>query len=148
MAYAQKSTPAAQRYPTGKIWLAGLLTIAIAVAVNYLIFWIATGLLGMQSTFAPFVAPMTFGIFTTLFLVIAILVWWLIARRATMPEQTFKRVALIALIVSIIPNILMLFVPLPAESGAITLAAALVLIVMHIASWYVAITVLPRSSRA
>ena len=91
---------------------------------------------------------MTFGIFTTLFLVIAILVWWLIARRATMPEQTFKRVALIALIVSIIPNILMLFVPLPAESGAITLAAALVLIVMHIASWYVAITVLPRSSRA
>ena len=137
-----------QRYPVGRILLAGLITIVVALALNYIVYWIATGMLGIQSDFAPFVAPATFGIFTTGFLVIAVLVWWWITRRSATPEKTFNTVALVALILSIIPNVLFLFIPPPPQSGTATLPAMLVLIGMHVLAWFVTITLLPRYSRA
>jgi hypothetical protein len=148
MAQGTSALSPAQRYPTSKILLAGLITIVVSVALNYVVYWIATGLFGIQSDFAPFVAPATFGIFTVGFLIVAIAVWWWIARRSATPEKTFNTVALVALILSIIPNIAFLFVPPPPQSGSASVAAMIVLIIMHVVAWLVTITVLPRFSRA
>ncbi len=145
---APPSTPASQRYPTGKILMAGLITIVVAIVLNYVVWWVATGPLGVQSDFAPFVAPATFGIFTTGFLVVAIAVWWWITRRSATPEKTYNTVAVVALILSIVPNVLFLFTPPPPQSGTADLPAMLVLIVMHVVAWLVTITLLPRYSRA
>ncbi len=147
MSTSTATTPPAQHYPTGKILVAGLITIVVSVVLNYLILWIATGLLGLETDFAPFAEPATFAIFTTFFLVVATLVWWWIARRSATPERTFKNIALVALVLSMIPDVLILFMPVPAESGTPTIPAVLLLMLMHVVSWYVAITVLPRFSR-
>jgi len=141
------SAPFAKRYPIGKILMAGTITIIISVALNYLVYWVATSLLGIKSDFGPFASPIFIALYTVVFLVIAILVWWWIARRSQTPETTFKTVALFALILSLIPNVLLLFMRGPAELGTPTPPAMLVLTAMHVVTWLVTISVLPRFSR-
>lgn len=139
---------AAQRHPSGKIWTAGLITIVISVILNYAVFWVATTLLGIQSDFAPFVNPISIAIFTVILLVVATVVWWWIARRSATPETTFHTVVLVALLLSLIPDALLFFVPGPPEMGTPALPAILVLTAMHVLTWLVTISVLPRASRA
>jgi len=69
----------------------------------------------------------------------AVIVFGLIARFARRPLRTFRRVALAVLLVSLVPDVLLLF---SGSMPGTTTAAVLTLMVEHVASWAIAVGVL------
>lgn len=118
---------------------AGVVAVVVAVAVNLLIRTVAVSLLGIGEGFLPLgVGPTV--VFTVAGMVGAGVVFGLIMRFVKRrPVRLFRRVALVVLLVSLVPDVLMLF------SGSVpgtTVASVGTLMVEHVASWAVAVGVL------
>ena len=145
---AAPAPPPVARYPFGKVMVAWLIATVVATVLNYAVWWIATGPLGIVSDFGPYAMPAFVAIYTALFLLIAAIIFWALARRATNVPALWGRVALIGLLVSLIPNVLAMFGMMPPMMGTMTLAANLGLLVMHVLSYLVALWAFPRFGRA
>jgi hypothetical protein len=116
----------------------GAITVALAVVVNVLIRTVAVSVLGIGEGFEPLgVGPTVF--FTVVGVAGAVVVFGLILRFARRPVRLFRRVALAVLLVSLVPDVLMLF---SGSMPGATVAGVLTLIVEHVASWAVAVGVL------
>jgi len=116
----------------------GAITVALAVVVNVLIRTVAVSVLGIGEGFEPLgVGPTVF--FTVVGVAGAVVVFGLILRFARRPIRLFRRVALAVLLVSLVPDVLMLF---SGSMPGATVAGVLTLIVEHVASWAVAVGVL------
>ncbi|MCU0508380.1 MAG: DUF6069 family protein [Anaerolineae bacterium] len=130
--------------PSGALlFRAGLITVVVAVAANLIV----RAILGLFMTFDPAFLPLTFGpiaIFTALGVALGALVFAFIARRSARPNRTWRIVAVVALIVSILPNFASMANPsaMPFPGG--TAAGFAVLILFHIVAGLVAIVLLPR----
>jgi len=112
--------------------------VALAVVVNVLIRTVAVSVLGIGEGFEPLgVGPTVF--FTVVGVAGAVVVFGLILRFARRPVRLFRRVALAVLLVSLVPDVLMLF---SGSMPGATVAGVLTLIVEHVASWAVAVGVL------
>jgi len=126
----------------GRLVRAGVVAVALAVAANVLIRTVAVSVLGIGDGFLPLgVGPTVF--FTVVGMTAAAIVFGLMARFARRPVRLFRRVALAALLISLVPDVLLLF------SGSIpgtTTAAVFTLMVEHVASWAIAVWVLTRSA--
>jgi hypothetical protein len=116
----------------------GALAVVLAVVVNVVIRTVAVSLLGIGEGFLPLgVGPTV--VFTVAGMVGAVVVFGLMLRFAGRPVRLFRRVALAVLLVSLVPDVLMLF------SGYLpgtTVAGVLTLMTEHVASWAVAVGVL------
>jgi hypothetical protein len=142
MSASISGTPSAR--PSGAtLFRAGLITVVVAVVANL----VARALLGLFMTFDPAFLPLTYGpiaIFTALGVAVGALVFAFIARRSARPNRTWTIVAVIALIVSILPNFASMANPTAMPFPGGTAGAFAVLIVFHLVAGVIAIVLLPR----
>ena len=124
----------------GRLARVGAVAVALAVVVNVLIRTLAVSVFGIGEGFLPLgVGPTVF--FTLVGMTGAVVVFGLILRFSRRPARLFRRVALVVLLVSLVPDVLMLFSgSMPGATGA----GVITLMVEHVASWAVAVGVLTR----
>ena len=122
----------------GRLARVGALAVGLAVVVNVVIRTVAVSLLGIGEGFLPLgVGPTVF--FTVAGMVGAVVVFGMMLRFARRPVRLFRRVALVVLVVSLVPDVLMLF---SGSMPGTTVAGVITLMVEHVASWAVAVGVL------
>jgi hypothetical protein len=119
-----------------------VLAVVVGLIVNIIIATLAQPLAPtlMQLT------PMPVAFWTVLGIVGAALVFRRMLRNPEGIEDRFKRVALIVLLISFIPDILIYFVEVPGFTGT-TLAGVIALMVLHVTTAIIAVRFLLRSVR-
>jgi hypothetical protein len=123
-----------------RILWAGPLTIVAAIAAVQVVRAAAIATLQLPPEgFQPF--GWFFPIFDTLVLVTAaVVVFAVVAGSAKAPIRTYGRIALVALVLSMIPDILMQ----RRRPDLFTWPRTSVLMIMHVAAWWVTVTLLSR----
>ncbi len=149
MAMSQPATRTATQTASGalkrqgfsaRFWLVGVLTILAAVAVNTLIALAAHTLF----TVAPTYTPLQFTSLipaTAVATIGALVVFALISRRSAQPVRVFRRIALVVLVVSIIPDLLL---PVFGWFQGTTLPEVGATLLMHLAAGLLCVAVAPR----
>jgi hypothetical protein len=135
-------------YPFTRILIAGVVAIGASVAANLVIRWLGLLLVNVPEDFLPLATWQPVVIFTTIFISIATVVWWAVTRWSSNPERTYKVIAVIALILSLIPDLVMLISPGSMPMGTATLGAVMILVTMHIVSAIITVAVLFEVSKA
>jgi hypothetical protein len=122
----------------GRLARVGGLAVALAIVVNVVIRTVAVSVLGIDGGFLPLgVGPTVF--FTVVGMAGAVVVFGLVIRLAKRPIRVFRRVALVVLLVSLAPDLLLLF---SGSMPGMTVAGVFTLMVEHVASWAIAVGVL------
>ena len=125
---------------SAQFWRVGLLTLLAAVVINTVIALAAHILFMVAPTFVPLqvasVIPATAVAVTGALLVLA-----LISRRSQRPVRLFRRIALLVLLVSIIPDLLL---PVIGLYPGTTLPAIGMIMLMHLVTASLCITMAPR----
>ena len=125
---------------SARFWWVGALTVIAAVVMNTLIALAAHALL----TVAPTYVPLQFTSLipaTAVATVGALIVFAVISRRSPQPVRLFRRVALVVLIISIIPDLLL---PVFGWFQGTTLPEVGATLLMHIAAALLVISLAPR----
>ena len=140
MASIPSSTHPIGRIAVNRLLWVGPLTILAAIVANVIIQQIAVVVLNPDPAFLPLtlLPPI---IFTVVGVLGAVIVYALIGRFSRQPVRLFRRVALVALVVSFIPDILML---VTGFNPGTTAANVAVLILMHVVAWGIAVGMLTR----
>ena len=124
--------------PLGRLAVVGALTVVVAVVVNVVIRTVAVSVFGIGEGFQPLGAgPTVF--FTVVGVTGAVVVFGLILRFARRPVRLFRRVALVVLLVSLVPDFLLLFA---GSMPGVTVAGVGTLMIEHVATWAVAVGML------
>jgi hypothetical protein len=123
-----------------RILWAGPLTIAAAIAAVQVVRAAALATLPLPPEgFQPF--DWFFPIFDTLVLVsAAVIVFSVVARFAKTPVRTYGRIALVALVLSLIPDLLMH----ARRPNLFTWPRTSVLMIMHVVAWWVTVTMITK----
>src|SRR3712207_2062742 len=117
------------------LWWAGLIAIVLATALNVLIGYLAIRLLDIPKTFAPLDGYGTIIPFTVIGVGAATVVYALLLRYSRNPKRVFVRVAGAALLLTLVPDILLLVASAP---GATAVSVG-VLTSMHVAAWAISV---------
>jgi hypothetical protein len=133
-----RNVRAGERIVPRRLWWAGPLTVAVALAANAVVRTVAVGLFEISPQFHN-LAWMHFTWTTSAAVSSAVLVFAVIALYAEHPASVYRRVALAALVVSFLPNVWLLLSDVPGGSPA----AHATLIVMHIVDAVICIYLLP-----
>ena len=124
---------------SAQFWRVGLLTLLAAVAINACITLAAHSLFTVAPTFVPLqlasVIPATAVAVTGALLVLA-----LISRRSQQPVRLFRRIALLVLLVSVIPDLLL---PVIGLYPGTTLPVVGMVILMHLATALLCVSMAP-----
>jgi hypothetical protein len=128
-----------QPLPLKRIAVYGLIAVIGSVVVNLIIRAIGVAIIDVAPEFGPLADPTGTVIFTTVLVLIAVIVFAIVDRKAGNPVRMFNIIALIALIVSFVPDILLLVSPESAPFPGATPAAVIILMLQHVAAY--AITV-------
>lgn len=126
-----------------KLLVAGLASVAAAVAANLIAFALARVLFDLPANFPPLSAG-AIAFFTILGTGAGALVFAWLSRRSATPFKTYRAVAVFALILSIIPNILAAFNPAMFPFPGGTATGFLVLTLFHVIAAVVSVVVLFR----
>lgn len=112
------------------LWL-GPVTVAASLLAVFLVQVIAFALLDLDPTYPP-LTWQGLTMFTVFFVTMGVLVFVAVAWKARTPIRTYRRIALVALVLSFVPDFF-----LPGQEGVAgaTWTAAIVLMVMHVAAW-------------
>lgn len=137
-------TSAPKEVKTSRIWLGGLITIALAVVGNLILVWLANLLVEIPPEFEP-LQPWRVSLFTVVGVLGGVIVYAILAAKAKRPIRTYKRVAWIVLALSMIPDIGLYFANVMPGT---TLTAVIVLMLTHVVAGLIAIYVLPALTRA
>lgn len=122
----------------GRLAVVGALTVAVAVVVNVVIRTVAVSVLGIGEDFQPLGAgPTVF--FTVVGVTGAVVVFGVMLRFARRPVRLFRRVALVVLLVSLVPDLLLL---VTNSIPGTTVAGVGTLMLEHVATWAVAVGML------
>ena len=78
---------------------------------------------------------------TAVFVTAAVLVFGVVAREAMDPPRTYRRVALVVLVLSFVPDVVLGYSSRPAPAASLWPVAG-VFAVMHVAAWAVTVLVL------
>jgi hypothetical protein len=129
-----------------KLLTASLASIAAAVAANLVAFFIARSILDLPQGFPPLTAgAITF--FTVLGTGAGALVFGWLSRRSARPVRTYWMVAMVALVLSVIPNFLAAANPAMFPFPGGTATAFLLLVLFHVIAALVSVIVLTRLAR-
>ena len=111
------------------LWWAGPLTVVVAVLLVFATRAVAFALVDLPAGFPP----LTYGglaFFTVMLVGLGVLVFVGCAMWSARPIALYRRIALIALALSMIPDLL-----LPGNVEGATWPAAIVLMLAHVAAW-------------
>jgi hypothetical protein len=143
MAVAAPPAESTARPVLSRLLWVGPLTILVAVLANVVLQQLAVAVLRPDPAFMPLTLPPPI-IFTVVGVLGAVIVYALIARFARNPNPLFRRVALVTLVVSLVPDILML---ITGFNPGTTLGNVLVLMLMHVVTWAISVEMLTRLTR-
>ncbi len=132
--------------PLRKILQAGLIAIVAAVAANLLALVIVRAVLDLPADF-PALQFGPIALFTAIGVALGVVVFALISRVARQPVRTFWIVAMIALFVSLVPNLLLMLNPQAAPIPGGSALAFGTLMVFHVIAALVSVPVLTSLSR-
>lgn len=129
-----------------KLLTAGLGSVAAAVVANVVAFFIVRAVVDLPADFPP-LSVGAIAFFTLVGTGLGALVFAWLARRSATPFRTYRRLAVAAFVVSILPNLLAAVNPafFPFPGGTTTVF--LTLILFHIIATVVSVTVLFRLAR-
>ncbi len=111
----------------GRVALAGLAAIFAAIAVNVPIYFVGRAFVAYNPEFAPLADVIVTVITTTIYTAAAALVYALVLHFSRNPVRTYLIVAVIALVVTLIPD----FTYIPTERGS-SAGQTAILVLMHI----------------
>jgi hypothetical protein len=140
---------AAVRPSIGAIAKAGLVAVVLAVVANLAARGLLFALFPLPAEFPPF-GLVPIAMLTAVGVSLGVLVYGVISRVSRRPARTFTVVALIALVLSILPNLALLVNPnaIPFPFPGASSAAFGVLILFHVIAAAVTIAVMTRVERA
>lgn len=130
------------------LWL-GPAILAASLIVNAILRAFAQAVFDIPEFFMPISSPSFIGL-TIASVIAALIVFVIVARFSKRPYRTYLIVAIIALLVSFIPDLMFLIngVPLPnGETASAPVAGVLTLMLMHIATAAITIFALLRFTR-
>lgn len=130
---------------TKRILPIGALAVILAVVGNLIVRAIGLQIVDVSPDFMPLATPAPVIFFSVIGVVLAVAVFWLITLRARRPLTTFRTVATVALIVSLVPNVLLLLngSGVPGSSTG----AVIILMVMHVVAYLASVGVLTTLTR-
>jgi hypothetical protein len=128
-----------------RLWWVGLLAAVVAVIGNILVQVIASAAYTIPAGFQPFQIP-RLAIFTVVGVAGATGVFALLGRFTQRPVRWFWITSVVVLLLSFIPNILMLTGTLPVPGT--TVPGVISLMIIHIVAAAAAVGILPRAARA
>jgi hypothetical protein len=120
-----------ERMIGSKVWTVGAASIVAAVVVNLILRAIFVAIFPIPAEFMPMTLP-PIAIFTALGMVGAIVAFLIVGRMARSIRRTYTLVAVVAFVVTAIPNVLGILNPAGAPMPGGTSLAWLLLIVLHI----------------
>lgn len=141
---SEPTGPSVQKYPS--ILKVGFFAVAASIIANLILRAIAFAVWDLPTEFPP-LQPVAIAAFTLGGTVLATWVYAFIRKRAKKPESLFRWIALVALIVSIIPNFLLMSNPTltPFPGGSSTTFG--VLILFHVVAALVSVSILTSLGR-
>lgn len=133
-----------QSQPVGATRLlgAGVLTVIAAVIANLLVRALLFILFALPTDFPPLDWPRV-AVLTTLGVGAGAIVFGVIARRSARPARTFRRVAAVAFVLSILPNLALAANPGAAPFPGASATGFLTLIVFHVVAAVISVALLP-----
>jgi hypothetical protein len=123
------------RIPLSRVLLAGVIASAASIVANLILRWLGMALIDVPADFMPLATTLPVIQFTVIYLIIAVIVFALINRFTRDPVRIFRIVAIVALIISLIPDIMLLVNPGAMPMGTVTFSAVVILILMHLVSF-------------
>jgi hypothetical protein len=138
---SNQSSLSRPRIAVGRVALATLGAIVASIVVNLLIMAMTRALFPIPAEFLPLSAPPII-LFTTFFIAIAGLVFLLVDRLSRNPVRAYTIVAVIALVLSLVPDFGLL--ANPAGMPGATPAGVWGLIAMHVVSAVITVVALTR----
>ncbi len=127
-----------------RLWWVGLLVIVVATVVNIVLALVATALLPRLAAFSPLGAG-PIGFFTFIGALGAVIVFALLGRFTRRPIRLFRIVAIIVLVLSLLPDLLMLAQPLFPST---TPTGVAVLMCLHVVAAAICVGMLTTLGRA
>ena len=124
----------------GRLYWVGPATVAVAVLAVELVRRIAANLLSPLPR--AFVFPLTSIeplVITAVLVTFPVIVFALVSDMSVNPLTTYRRLALVVLVVSFVPDI-----AVAVSSAGDSWPAAIALMAMHVAAWAVSVTMLTR----
>jgi hypothetical protein len=116
-----------------RIWGTGLAAAAISSVANLIVKLAADLFVDFDRRFQPLgVGPIIF--FSFLFILVGTGVFHLIARMSRRPVRTFLTVAAGGLLLSLVPDLMLLFADMGPMGMGVTTPAVITLIIMHLVS--------------
>ncbi len=133
-----------ERIAVSRLAWVGPLAVLGSVAGNGLVWAIAQAVIPISPEFMPLttVGPTIF--FTGVGALGAVGAFALVGRLAKQPRPAFQIVAAIALLISLIPDVMLIAAPAGAPFQGITVPQVLVLMVMHVVAYGICVYVLTR----
>ena len=123
------------------LWV-GPLAVLVAVVVNLMIRTVAVASFGLSGFLPLAVGPTV--MFTVVGVLGAVIVFGLMLRFVRDPVRLFMRVAFVVLLLSLIPDLLLLYA---GSMPGTTVAGVLTLMAEHVATWAVSVGVLTTLTR-
>lgn len=114
------------------IGIRAALAIGCALLANVILGWLATLIFDIPEAFPPLAGPAPAIFFTLVGMVGAVAVYALLRRVSAAPDRTFRRVALVVLLLSFIPDLMLLTEGAAEAVPGVTLAGVVTLMVMHV----------------
>lgn len=130
-----------------RIWLAGLVAVVGSVIANLVLRFLLNLTVGLDSNFLPFQLPpiVTFTVIPT---VLAVALFALLVRFTRQPARIFTLVALVAAVVSLLPNLLLAINPAAAPAPGGQSSYFLILMLFHLPPALICIWALTSLTRA
>jgi hypothetical protein len=125
-----------------RLFWVGPVAVAVAVVAVKLLQIIAVGLLNPPE--GSLLRSQEPAGFTAVLVALAVIVFAIVASEAANPIRTYRRIALVALVLSCVPDVALGFGLIRGEGWTL----AIVFILMHIAAWAVTVSMLARLTRA
>lgn len=126
----------------GRYALVGLGTVLAAALANALVYVVGDAVVRYDPDFVELGSALGIAVFTMIPATVAVLLYALLLRRAQRPAHTFARISAVVLVLSLIPDL----VVIPSEPGASNGQTA-VLMVMHLVAASVIVGLLTTLAR-
>lgn len=126
-----------------RIFMVGVLTIVTTLAVNLVIRTLAYASLPISPIFLPLQIG-SISVFTVVLVGGGVLVYAAVTRFSKRPARTYTLIALVALLLSLVPNMLLLLNPDPRMLPGVTRLATSMLMILHIIDASITIMLLTR----
>lgn len=123
--------------------VAGILTVVAAIVANLVARALLFALFELPADFVPF-QPARVAFLTAGGVGAAAVAYAIVARRSDRPARTFQRVAVVAFLLSIVPNVALAVNPDAAPFPVAEASGFLVLIIFHVVAGVVSVILLPR----